>query len=143
VNESRGAPAGDRPGVILVVAGILIDARGRLLLAQRPPGKHLAGMWEFPGGKCEPGERMDKALVRELHEELGIEAEPGEHLIEVPWDYQVKRLCLHAIRVTDWRGEPSPCEGQALRWADPHALDPADLAPADRPVLQRVRELDC
>lgn len=140
--ESRGAAAGERPGVILVAAGILIDARGRLLLAQRPPGKHLAGMWEFPGGKCEPGERVEDALVRELREELGIEAEPGERLIEVSWDYRVKRLRLHAIRVTGWRGEPQACEGQALRWTDPHAMDPAVLAPADRPVLQRVRGLD-
>jgi len=124
-----------------VVAGILIDTRGCVLLARRPPGKHLAGMWEFPGGKCEPDEPVEQALVRELREELGIEAEPGEHLIEVPWDYRVKCLRLHAIRVASWRGEPSPCEGQALRWERPHALDPTELAPADRPILQRVREL--
>lgn len=141
MNEPRFPASRGQAGVIQVVAGVMIDARGRLLLAQRPPGKRLAGMWEFPGGKCEPDEPLEQALVRELREELGIVAEPGERLLEVPWDYQVKRLRLHAIRVSAWSGEPSPCEGQALRWERLDALDPAGLAPADRPILQHVRDL--
>jgi 8-oxo-dGTP diphosphatase len=143
VIDAPADPPGQVPGVIHVVAGILIDASGRLLLAQRPPGKHLAGMWEFPGGKCEPGEPAEAALVRELREELGIEAEPAGRVLLVPWDDGDKRIALDAIRVARWRGDPRPCEGQALRWEHPDRCDPAALAPADRPVLHRLREAGC
>ncbi len=122
-----------------VMAGVLIDAVGRVLLAQRPPGKHLAGMWEFPGGKCEPGELPAAALRRELHEELGVRVEPGQPLIRVPWRYGDRALLLDAWRVDRWQGTPTPMEGQALEWCLPAQVDPARLAPADRPILQALR----
>ena len=122
-----------------VVAAALIDADGRLLLAQRPPGKHLAGAWEFPGGKLEAGETPLAALARELDEELGVAVEQATPLIRIPWRYNHHELLLDAWRVTRWRGEPRSLEGQALRWQLPGDVDPAQLAPADRPVLQALR----
>ena len=124
-----------------VMAGVLRDAQGRVLLAQRPEGKHLAGLWEFPGGKLEPGEQAQHALVRELLEELGIHIDPanGTPLIRVPWRYGTRGLLLDAWQFTQWRGTPASLEGQALRWVEPAAVDPALLAPADRPILQALR----
>jgi len=124
-----------------VMAGVLRDVRGRVLLAQRPEGKHLAGLWEFPGGKLEPGEVPHRALVRELHEELGIHVDPadGTPLIRVPWRYGERGLLLDAWQFTHWQGTPVSLEGQALQWVLPAAVDPVILAPADRPILQALR----
>jgi 8-oxo-dGTP diphosphatase len=123
------------------MAGVLCDAQGRVLLAQRPPGKHLAGYWEFPGGKREPGEDPQHALVRELHEELGIHIDPadGTALIRVPWCYGERDLLLDAWRFDRWQGTPVSMEGQALQWLVPSKVDVATLAPADRPILQALR----
>lgn len=124
-----------------VMAGVMVDARGRVLLAQRPPGKHLAGFWEFPGGKLEPGEAPGAGLERELREELGVtvHADAGEPLIRVPWRYGEKRLLLDARLLRSWRGEPMSLEGQALQWCEPSQVDLSVLAPADRPILQALR----
>ncbi|MCE5234339.1 MAG: Nudix family hydrolase [Mizugakiibacter sp.] len=122
-----------------VVAGVLGDAAGRVLLAQRPRGKHLAGLWEFPGGKVEPGESAHVALARELREELGIEAHGFAPLISVPWRYPEKTIRLQALRVAAWRGEPHPHDAQALRWALPRDVDAATMPPADRPLLAALR----
>ncbi|MGN6329922.1 MAG: NUDIX domain-containing protein, partial [Rhodanobacter sp.] len=122
-----------------VVAAALIDTGGRLLLAQRPPGKHLAGAWEFPGGKLEAGETPLAALARELREELGVVVEQAVPLVRIPWRYDQRELLLDAWRVTRWRGEPQSLEGQALRWQRPTGVDPAQHAPADRPLLQALR----
>ncbi|MBT2118824.1 Nudix family hydrolase [Dyella sp. LX-66] len=122
-----------------VMAGVLVDPAGRVLLAQRPPGKHLAGAWEFPGGKLEPGEAAGDGLARELAEELGIAISPGEPLTRVPWAYGAKRLLLDAWVVRRWDSEPRPLEHTALQWADPDAVDLALLAPADRAILQALR----
>jgi 8-oxo-dGTP diphosphatase len=138
VSDEASGAAADGARIIRVAAGVLIDTSGRVLLAQRPPGKHLAGMWEFPGGKCETDEDAPQALVRELREELGIEAEPADFLIRVPWRYGEKHLQLDALRVIRWHGTPSSCEGQALRWIEPGLCDRRELAPADRPILQHV-----
>ena len=135
---NEGAAAASASVVIHVVAGVLVDVRGRVLLAQRPQGKHLEGLWEFPGGKREPGESSAAALVRELREELGIEAEAGDTLLQLPWDYGIKALVLEIMRVPRWRGEPQSCEGQALRWVAPSEHDPQELAPADRSVMQAL-----
>jgi len=124
--------------MIHVAAGALIDADGRVLLAQRPPGKHLALMWEFPGGKLEPGEDARQGLARELAEELGIVIGGATALMQFPWDYEDKSLLLDVFIVTTWYGEPRSLEGQALRWVLPAEADPADLAPADRPVLAEL-----
>ena len=132
----------DRAGALMhVMAGVLCDAQGRVLLAQRPSGKHLAGYWEFPGGKLEPGEHPQRALARELHEELGIhiDAANGAPLIRVPWRYGERGLLLDAWRFTHWHGNPVSLEGQALQWLLPSGIDPATLAPADRPILQALR----
>jgi 8-oxo-dGTP diphosphatase len=123
-----------------VVAGVLLDPAGRVLLAQRPPGKHLAGMWEFPGGKLEPGESPAAGLVRELHEELGIlvELASAAPLVQVPWNYGERPMVLDAWRVGRWRGTPRSLEGQALRWLLPSGIATDDLAPADRMILQAI-----
>jgi 8-oxo-dGTP diphosphatase len=128
-----------------VMAGALRDAQGRVLLAQRPPGKHLAGAWEFPGGKIEPGEAPLAALARELREELGVEIDPAsvEPLIRVPWAYGEHGLLLDAWQVTRWRGSPASLDGQALQWQAPLQVDPARLAPADRAILQALRLPPC
>jgi 8-oxo-dGTP diphosphatase len=126
--------------ILHVMAGVLLDPAGRVLLAQRPAGKHLAGMWEFPGGKLEPGEPPVAGLVRELHEELGIRVEAARAmpLIQVPWTYGERDLLLDAWRVGQWRGTPRSMEGQALRWQWPGDIDPAALAPADRLILRAI-----
>lgn len=125
--------------MIHVVAGIVRDEKGRVLIAQRPPGKHLAGLWEFPGGKCEAGETPGAALRRELAEELGIESGDFEALIAVPWVYAEKSVLLDVHEVRTWRGEPQGREGQALRWVDVDALSDWPMPAADRPVIAALR----
>lgn len=129
----------DQLPIIEVAAGVLTDARGRVLLMQRLPGKHLAGLWEFPGGKLEPGEAIEPALARELREELGIEAHGFAPLISLPWRYPEKSVRLHALRVTGWRGEPHAREGHPLRWTPIGDMDPAEMPAADRPIVTALR----
>jgi len=121
--------------LIHVVAGILRDERGRILLAQRPPGKHLAGLWEFPGGKCEPGESPENALRRELHEEVGVEIGAIEKLIAVPWSYPQKSIVLDVYNVLTHAGSIHGREGQALRWATVDEIRGLAMPPADRPII--------
>jgi 8-oxo-dGTP diphosphatase len=129
---------------VVVVAAILADAEGRVLVAQRPPGKELAGYWEFPGGKLEPGEGEVAALSRELHEELGVGVEACEPYMALEHDYDGphggRRVRLLAWRVTRWQGEPTGREGQALQWLPPSALMAAGLLPADAPIAQRLAD---
>lgn len=122
-----------------VMAGALRDGAGRVLLAERPAGKQLAGLWEFPGGKLEPGETPLAALARELDEELGIALLDAAPLVRVPWRYHERELLLDAWLVLHWRGEPRSLEGQGLQWCLPEAVDDAILAPADRVILQALR----
>lgn len=124
------------PEPLHVMAGVMLDAAGRVLLAQRPTGKHLAGLWEFPGGKLEPGESAVDALARELREELGIELMQAEPLVRVPWLYGESGLLLDAWLILQWRGSPQSLEGQALQWLPPAQIDPLLLTPADCPILQ-------
>ena len=126
---------------IHVVAGVVRDARGRILLARRTEGRDLAGLWEFPGGKVEPGESPDAALVRELREELGIEAGVGDALIRVPQQYPDKRLVLD-VRDVEHRGTPKGLDGQALAWAPLHTLVGYPMPPADRPVVAALLQPD-
>ena len=121
-----------------VMAGVLRDSRGSVLLAQRPAGKHLAGMWEFPGGKVEPGETPLEALSRELREEIGITVVRARPLICVPWFYDQRELLLDAWCVEQWDGEPQSLEGQPLQWQLANEIDPAMLTPADGPILQAL-----
>jgi 8-oxo-dGTP diphosphatase len=124
-----------------VLAGVLVDGAGRILIAQRPPGKHLAGMWEFPGGKREPGETPMQALERELDEELGIAVDPlsFEALIRIPWNYGERDMLLEAVVVRAWSGEAKALDAAAIEWLDPRDIDPERLAPADRPILAATR----
>ena len=126
---------------IHVVAGVIRDARGRILLARRTEGRDLAGLWEFPGGKVEPGEPPEAALVRELREELGIEARVGEALIRVPQQYPDKRLVLD-VREVEFRGAPKGLDGQALAWVPPARLASYPMPPADRPVVAALLQPD-
>ena len=124
---------------IHVVAGVLYAADGHILLTQRSPGKHLAGLWEFPGGKCEPGEAPHDALRRELREEIGIEAGAIEPLIAVPWHYPEKSIVLDVYRVLGYAGSAHGREGQALRWVAPNKLTSVPMPAADRPVIAALR----
>lgn len=124
-----------RENPLRVVAGILRNEDGGVLLAQRTADRHLAGMWEFPGGKCEPGESAEAALHRELHEELAVRVLKCSALLTVPWNYPEHSIELIVFKVSDWDGEPQSCEDQALRWLPLAAIEVETLAPADRPVL--------
>jgi 8-oxo-dGTP diphosphatase len=129
--------------LVEVVAGVITDARGRILLARRTRGRDLAGLWEFPGGKLEPGETPEAALIRELHEELGIRAEIGAPLIAVPQQYPHKRLRLDVRHVASWRGgTPKGLDGQALAWVPPQKLASYAMPPADRPVVAALLQPD-
>ena len=127
---------------IHVVAAVITDARGRILLARRTEGRDLAGLWEFPGGKCEPGESPEQALIRELQEELGITVQVGAALINVPQLYPDKRLRLDVRRVTSWQGTPRGVEGQALAWVAPEKLVRYRMPPADQPVVAMLLQPD-
>ena len=127
---------------IHVVAGVITDVRGRILLARRGEDSDLAGLWEFPGGKREPGETSEATLVRELQEELGIEVEVGEVLIEVPQQYPGKRLRLEVRAIRHWTGTPRGREGQALTWVVPGRLSRYSMPSADVPVVGARRQPD-
>jgi 8-oxo-dGTP diphosphatase len=127
-------------GVIHVVAGVLLDARGRVLLARRTAGRDLAGAWEFPGGKVDPGETALQALDRELHEELGIRIDGAEPLIAVPQAYPSKRIVLDVYRVSNFTGKPRGLEKQALAWSPPGKLPTYPMPPADRPVVAALTQ---
>ena len=125
-----------------VVAGVLQDARGRILLARRTEGRDLAGLWEFPGGKREPGETPEAALARELHEELGIDVVIGEPVACIRHRYPHKRLQLDVRRIASWRGTPKGHEGQALAWVPQHKLATYSMPTADRPVVAALLQPD-
>ena len=130
------------PRPVEVVAAAITDARGRVLLARRTVGRDLAGLWEFPGGKIEPGETPEQALVRELREELGIQVQPGGHIITVPQAYPAKRLRLDVRHVSAWKGVPKGREGQALAWVPLHKLADYAMPPADIPVVAALTQPD-
>jgi len=124
---------------IHVVAGVLRDREGRVLVAERPAGKHLAGYWEFPGGKSDAGEAPLDALRRELHEEIGVDIESARPLISVPWTYPEKRIVLDAWLVDAYTGTPHAREAQALQWIAVDALRTLPMPPADVPIVNALR----
>jgi 8-oxo-dGTP diphosphatase len=126
--------------VIHVVAGALFDAQGRVLIAQRPPGKHMAGGWEFPGGKREPGEEPLATLKRELHEELAVEVHEAAPLIAYEHQYPHRRILLDLWVVTRYTGEPQPLDAPALQWAAIDDLERIGLLEADRPMIGALRD---
>jgi mutator protein MutT len=123
-----------------VAAAAVIDFAGRVLIAQRPPGKHLAGGWEFPGGKLEPGEDRRAGLTRELREELGITlSAPPRPLIRVRHAYDYGEVLIDMWVVRQYSGEPRALDGQALRWCTRDELESVELLPADGPIVSALR----
>jgi 8-oxo-dGTP diphosphatase len=130
----------DRLGsAIHVVAAAVIDAEDRVLIAQRPPGKHLAGGWEFPGGKLRPGEDRRVGLTRELREEIGIELSTPRPLLRLRHSYPFGQVSLDVWVVRHYLGEPQALDGQALRWCTRSELESTELLPADKPVVAALR----
>ena len=121
--------------MVEVAAAVIERPDGSFLLAQRPAGKVYAGWWEFPGGKAEAGEPAAQALVRELHEELGIEVRTAYPWITRVHIYEHATVRLHFFRVTEWAGEPQGRENQAFLWQRPDAAMPSPMLPANAPVL--------
>ncbi len=128
--------------IVLVAAVALIDRDGRVLLAQRPEGKSMAGLWEFPGGKVEPGETPEAALIRELHEELGIETWKSclAPLTFASHAYESFHLLMPLFACRKWEGIPQGREGQALSWAKPAQLRDFPMPPADLPLVAVLRD---
>lgn len=124
---------------IKVVAGVITNPAGEVLLAQRPPGKPMPGRWEFPGGKIHNNETPTDALTRELREELGIEVERSRPLIRLHHDYPDLSVELDVYRVEQYSGEPRPLEDQQLAWARTAALGEWDLLEADRPIVAALQ----
>lgn len=122
-----------------VVAGILRDGAGRILITERIGDSPFAGLWEFPGGKIRADESAAAALVRELHEELGIEVRAAVPLMQLNHDYADRRVALEFFTVDEWAGEPRGLDGQKLRWCEVRELDAAELLPADAPVVAALR----
>lgn len=134
-----GAPPTGLP-LLLVACAVLVDTDGRVLVTDRPRGKDMAGLWELPGGKVEPGESPEAALVRELAEELGIETAASclapcgfaSHA------YDGVQVVLLAFAIRKWRGTPAPREGQRMQWVEVPALFRLAMPPADRPLLGQI-----
>ena len=128
--------------VLLVVAVALIDAQGRILLARRPEGKKMAGMWEFPGGKMDAGETPENALVRELREELGIEVAASDlaPFVFASHPYESFHLLMPVFLCRRWKGKPMANEGQVLAWVEPDRLVEYPMPPADRPLIPMLRD---
>ena len=133
----------DSKETLLVVAVALVDIDGRVLIAKRPKGKKMEGLWEFPGGKVESGELPESALVRELHEEIGIDITesclaPLTFTSHVYEDFHLL-MPLYICRV--WKGLITPLEGQELKWVRPIRLGDYDMLPADAPLVATLRDL--
>ena len=133
----------NEPGILIVVAAALVDGDGRVLVQQRPAGRPMAGLWEFPGGKCAPGERLAESLIRELAEELGIATDTSclapAAFADDEIDGRGLLLLLYVCR--KWRGIPRGCEGQALKWVRPVDMHVLDMPPADRPLIGLIEQL--
>jgi len=128
--------------ILLVAAVALIDPDGRVLLAERPEGKSMAGLWEFPGGKVESGETPEAALIRELHEELGIDtwASCLAPLTFASHAYEKFHLLMPLFACRKWNGVPQSKEGQRLAWVRPQALRDYPMPPADIPLIPILRD---
>ena len=132
----------DRP-MVLVAAVALVDTDGRVLLAERPAGKSMAGLWEFPGGKVDAGETPEAALVRELREELGIDTEESclAPFTFASHGYERFHLLMPLYVCRVWQGIPEPREGQRLAWVRPAEMRSYPMPPADVPLIAMLRDL--
>ena len=130
-------------GLLLVAACALIDVDGRVLLAKRPPGRPLAGLWEFPGGKVEPGETPEAALIRELDEELGIQVSPKciAPFTFASHAYETFHLLMPLYLCRRWDGEVAARQGQELIWVRANRLADYAMPPADEPLKAMLRDL--
>lgn len=139
-DENERIP-GARP-VVFVVAVALIDVDGRVLLAQRPPGKTMAGLWEFPGGKVQSGETPEAALVRELREELDIDTRRSclAPLTFASHAYDDFHLVMPLYLCRVWQGAPKPVEGQVLKWVRPYDMGDFEMPAADRPLVAMLQD---
>lgn len=128
---------------ILVSAVALIDRDGRILLAQRPEGKSMAGLWEFPGGKVEPGETPEAALIRELQEELGIDTWESclAPLTFASHSYDDFHLLMPLFACRKWQGIAQAQEGQTLKWVRPNEMRDYPMPPADIPLIAMLRDI--
>jgi 8-oxo-dGTP diphosphatase len=128
---------------VLVAAVALVDADGRVLIAQRPEGRTMAGLWEFPGGKVDRGETPEQALVRELHEELGIETATSclAPVAFASHGYEKFHLLMPVFACRKWVGIPQPRERQTLKWVRPAELVRYPMPPADLPLIGVLRDL--
>jgi 8-oxo-dGTP diphosphatase len=129
--------------ILFVVACALVDVDRRVLIAQRPEGKSLAGLWEFPGGKLEEGETPEAALIRELHEELGISTKTAclAPLSFASHTYENFHLLMPLYVCRKWQGQPQALEHQALKWVRPQALRDYPMPPADEPLIASLCDL--
>jgi 8-oxo-dGTP diphosphatase len=136
------ASGGARP-ILFVVAAALVDRDNRVLIAERPEGKSLAGLWEFPGGKLAPGEIPEEALVRELHEELGIEVclKCLAPFTFASHTYKQFHLMMPLYLCRNWEGEITPREGQRVKWVRASKLSEHPMPPADLPLIPFLRDL--
>ena len=127
---------------VLVVAAALVDSDGRVLIAQRPEGKQLAGLWEFPGGKVEPGETPEIALIRELEEELGIVVKQAclAPFVFASHTYESFHLLMPLYLIRRWEGEPEAKEHAALKWVRPNDMGQYPMPPADDPLVAWLRD---
>jgi len=127
------------PSLVEVVAGLIQDEKGRYLVTRRRAGSHLAGFWEFPGGKRESGESLEDALKRELAEELSAHFEVGDRVETVQWEYPERTIVIHFYRCRLESGTIEPREDQAMDWVAPERLSDLDFPPADRDLITRLR----
>lgn len=132
-------PSIDPEKPLEVAVGVLQDSDGRVLLAQRRKGVHLEHLWEFPGGKLEPGETAHAALTRELNEELGIRVRKARQHLWIPYTYPSVRVLLHVFRVESWDGEAQSMEGQPVIWTPVSGLDDWPTPPASRAIIHSLK----
>lgn len=121
----------------IVVTAAVIERKGRFLITRRLAGTHLAGLWEFPGGKCEPGETHAACLAREIEEELGVRATVGAEILSTTHTYPDRQVELHFLQCRV-AGTPRPLAGQEMRWAAPAELQRFDFPPADAELIGRL-----
>jgi 8-oxo-dGTP diphosphatase len=131
------------PSMLLVAACALVDADGRVLIAQRPDGKPMAGLWEFPGGKIEPGERPEDTVLRELEEELGVSTDEAclAPYVFASHTYDDFHLLMPLYICRKWTGPVKPTEHQAVKWVRPRELRQYDMPPADVPLIAHLIDL--